>query len=326
MPFTTKEVCDRYFKHVGDDIYKCTIGGCSVTRKKAPSAGYQNLFSHVAAKHPNYKSDMQSTSLSLFTIPEKARNIYGWLELIVMNGEPFNLVENEYQRKYSNLSSICRNTFMKYLQELTKTVELKIKDELPETFGLVFDGWSDASSSTHYVGIFAAYPDPTNGQETKYVLLAFSPLLNEADLGSRSHADLIEETLKIYGRDIENVVFIVVDYASVNKKLAQILDRPFIGCASHRFNLAVKKVLAPKEELFVKIQTLMKALLQLKKSAILKRKTKIRPVLRNVTRWSSTFTMVQRYVDLLPFIDKEDEDLAPLLPGPQEDIEIKNIL
>ena len=58
----------------------------------------------------------------------------------------------------------------------------------------------------------------------------------------------------------------------------------------------------------------------------LKRKTKIRPVLRNVTRWSSTFTMVQRYVDLLPFIDREDEDLAPLLPGPQEDIEIKNIL
>ena len=141
MPFTTKEVCDRYFKHVGDDIYKCTIGGCSVTRKKAPSAGYQNLFSHVAAKHPNCKSDMQSTSLSIFTIPEKARNIYGWLELIVMNGEPFNLVENEYHRKYSNLSSICRNTFMKYLQELTKTVELKIKDELPENFGLVFDGF-----------------------------------------------------------------------------------------------------------------------------------------------------------------------------------------
>ena len=37
-------------------------------------------------------------------------------------------------------------------------------------------------------------------------------------LGSRSHADLIEETLKIYGGDIENVVFIVGDNASVNKK------------------------------------------------------------------------------------------------------------
>ncbi|POM73546.1 Hypothetical protein PHPALM_9595 [Phytophthora palmivora] len=43
-------------------------------------------------------------------------------------------------------------------------------------------------------------------------------------------------------------------------------------------------------------------------------KTNLRPIMRQQTRWSSTFAMLKRFYDLLPFIDAEDEELAELLP------------
>ncbi|KAF1781104.1 Ribonuclease H-like domain [Phytophthora cactorum] len=45
-------------------------------------------------------------------------------------------------------------------------------------------------------------------------------------------------------------------------------------------------------------------------------KTDLRPVIRQQTRWSSTFAMVKRYFELLEFIDVEDDDIMELLPAP----------
>ncbi|DAZ99535.1 TPA: hypothetical protein N0F65_005407, partial [Lagenidium giganteum] len=82
-----------------------------------------------------------------------------------------------------------------------------------------------------------------------------------------------------FGKTISNVAFIVADNCANNKRLADILGVPLIGCASHRLNLAMKRFIDP---------------------STLRKLTPLRPVLSQDTRKSSTFEMVRRYIELLP--------------------------
>jgi hypothetical protein len=110
---------------------------------------------------------------------------------------------------------------------------LKIKNEiLPSQFGLMFDGWTD--SNIHYIAIYAVVP------EFQPVLLSFSPFPDEENLSASSYNDAWDETLKLYGKDSSHIMFIISDNCNVNIKAANIYGVPFIGCASHRLNLAIK--------------------------------------------------------------------------------------
>ena len=70
----------------------------------------------------------------------------------------------------------------------------------------------------------------------------------------------------------------------------------------------------------------MKKLLSVKKAAVLRKKTNLRPVLRNATRWSSTYEMIKRYIALRPFIDWADPELAVLAPSAQENLFLETVL
>ena len=97
-----------------------------------------------------------------------------------------------------------------------------------------------------------------------------------------------------------------------------------IGCFSHRLNLAVQKLL--HEKISVKrCHELLKKMSGLKKSAVLRTKTPLRPVLQNDTRWSSGFEMLSRYFELKPFFDAHDRDLLPLFLSPGEEHELKSL-
>jgi len=170
---------------------------------------------------------------------------------------------------------------------------------LPEKFGLVFDGWS--SNSTHFVCLFAVFPNTS--ELVSPVLLTFSSFENESDLSAKSYEHFINSTLNFYKKSKDNVLVLVSDNCNVNLSLASLIELPFVGCASHRFNLAVKLYLEPFDTVLKRINDLMKKLNTIKGKAWLKEKTKLRPVLRNVTRWSSTFKMVERYIDLKPHLE-----------------------
>ncbi|EGZ05597.1 hypothetical protein PHYSODRAFT_289239 [Phytophthora sojae] len=86
--------------------------------------------------------------------------------------------------------------------------------------------------------------------------------------------------------------FFVADNCAVNRRLATLMSVPLVGCASHRLNLAVQANMASHEEDLAAVQALMD------------------------TRWGSTFEMVRRYLQLLEFLDAEDDDLMDLLPPP----------
>ncbi|RLN96633.1 hypothetical protein BBJ28_00025369 [Nothophytophthora sp. Chile5] len=139
-------------------------------------------------------------------------------------------------------------------------------------------------------------------------------------MSAQSLFDLIADTLSRYNKPWESVAFMVGDNCSVNRYIGRREGAiPLIGCASHRFNLAVRDFLKDDEPLMGKIQTLMLKLRTIKGRALLRRMMKLSPALRNDTRWSRSFEMLKRYVVLEPLIGSlghgvlEEYDIQPLL-------------
>jgi hypothetical protein len=70
----------------------------------------------------------------------------------------------------------------------------------------------------------------------------------------------------------------------------------------------------------------MSKLSNIKQAAKLRRVTALQPVKRNVTRWSSTFSMVKRFFELEEHLDSRDAELIPFIPSRREEQELRNIL
>ncbi|KAG4039899.1 hypothetical protein PC123_g24552 [Phytophthora cactorum] len=61
-------------------------------------------------------------------------------------------------------------------------------------------------------------------------------------------------------------------------------------------------------------------------SAKLRFQTDLRTIIRQHTRWGSSFATLSRYFELLPFIDSEDEELAELLPHAASKRRLRDLL
>ena len=94
--FTTKATVDYFFTKIGENSFKCR---CGSSRKQDIKKGYVNLMSHVRQCHSNYKQEIQDhktsgTINSMFgTVTQKAKNLHGWIDLIVTGGYPFSMVD-----------------------------------------------------------------------------------------------------------------------------------------------------------------------------------------------------------------------------------------
>ena len=80
-------------------------------------------------------------------------------------------MENSFTRKNTNLEPILRITLMKYLEKRGLSVETTNKCIIPNTFGLIFDGWT--CGTEHYIAIFAAWSDGKGNVTT--ILLCCGP-------------------------------------------------------------------------------------------------------------------------------------------------------
>ena len=104
--------------------------------------------------------------------------------------------------------------------------------------------------------------------------------------------------LAIYGKDTTNVICFVGDNCNVNQSIARTMKIPLIGCASHKFNLAVKRWIKEQPQLtdiIEKVAAVMKKASTLKVAAKLKKSTKYATVRENDTEWSSSFHMVRHF-------------------------------
>ena len=129
-------------------------------------------------------------------------------------------------------------TLKKYTELLR--VESKVKDNFPGKFALVIDGCS--KSSLHYVGAFASYG--SNSPTSYSTVLSFSPMFSETSSTATDHYEFLEWVFSLYSKSFENVA-IIGDNVSTNKALANMCSKSLLGCASYRFNLAMKKMLTP---------------------------------------------------------------------------------
>ncbi|KAJ8540690.1 hypothetical protein ON010_g12537 [Phytophthora cinnamomi] len=154
-------------------------------------------------------------------------------------------------------------------------------------FDLLFGWWIHGIA--HFIGVNALY---AVGGRLQRMRLALSPMDAEA------HIELFRNVLAAYNNTVNIVQFIVVDNYNTNRSITTKLGVPLVGCASHRFNLAAKKFLTEHEPLLQKANSLMSQLHQPNNAVELRKLTPLRAEKRNAKRWSSTYAMLERYVDL----------------------------
>ncbi|POM80718.1 Hypothetical protein PHPALM_1411 [Phytophthora palmivora] len=319
--FTPAQVSGFYFRpcrddhdEVIDEYFRCR---CGTVRKQTRRNGYSNLMQHIRREHPDYEAVMLAASTAetgsmLNYVRQSALNVYGWMDWILKNNLPLSFCENRAASRYTKLDPICVETLVSAMDSLTRVVERSIAAELPDRFGLLFDGCTHASE--HFVAVFACYE--IDGVR-KTPLLSMAPLLEalDDDLSARGHMEFLANMLpRDFGKQLSQCLFLVADNCAVNRLLATLMGVPLIGCASHRLNLAVQadmEEFGPDLDL---VQSLMLKLRTISQSAKLRIKTGLRPVIRQDTRWGSTFAMVNRYFQLLEHLDKNDDALKDFFP------------
>ena len=138
---------------------------------------------------------------------------------------------------------------MKNMDGLTKIVKQKTAVHLPENFALVFETLTKLSDTI--------FPD-ANGVGYTKLLLAFPPFIIETQLTIKAQCDFIVCIVEtVYDKSMNHVTAIIGDNCETKRVLANLLNTPFIGCHSHRFNLAVKVATTEHEQLLSKVNTLM---------------------------------------------------------------------
>lgn len=116
---------------------------------------------------------------------------------------------------------------------------------------------------------------------------------------SRAHFQFFRDILEFCGQtEKERCVCFIADNASVNKKIARLLNKHHVGCLSHKLHLDVWDMISNSEELshvVESVQNTMKGARALKNAAVLRNITDLKPVLPNVTRWSGMLHMLKRF-------------------------------
>ncbi|GMF52631.1 unnamed protein product [Phytophthora fragariaefolia] len=309
---TNRDLCRYFFAADSDHYYVCNY--CGTRRKQLPSSGYANLMSHLKDKHPDYGLEFklhqsrQAGSLSAHEFVNPAAvNMYRRIEWVVDRNMPLGEVDNPLTRSISKLKPTCSKTLKAYLAATVVEVEKKIRAEIHGPVGVLFDGWT--CNFEHYVALFAVY---WSDGELKQPLLALAPM-EEGDQTAQSHCEYIKKILTIYHQSEMSLSLLIGDNCATNQAVATRLRVPLIGCASHRFNLAVNTFLEAHKTTVDAVSALMLALRTLNNRSALRKHTDLAPLRPNATRWSSVFDMLARYVRIRDEIKKVDAvfDLIP---------------
>jgi hypothetical protein len=184
-------------------------------------------------------------------VSEREQEVAKWIQFVVMKNLPVSFVDCEYTRDITRLKPISAKTLRRHILDVLSVTKETIQLELPSRFAIVFDGWTEGTQ--HFIGVAAAYlkPETTGKEKPVQTMLSMKPLLANGIKGMRAtdHIAHIERVLESYGKNLENILCLVGDNCSVNQSMARILGIPLIGCASHKFNLAVRQWISRQSDL-----------------------------------------------------------------------------
>lgn len=234
--YDNKILCNLYFSQVEGDLninlYKCKCGN-----KRVKTGGWSNLLTHVTQSHKEEYKSVYLAALSgdggaieqfVSQCSSKSKNIYGWMEQIVMNDLPQTFVENVFVKRYSRLLPISRNTVNKYLVRCQSIVKVIIKKMLPETFGLIFDGWT--CTGEHYIAIFATWTAEKGSVMKRLLSCGVQDVPEDLDAAkvygftAADIGDYILDVLTFYDRSYDAIEFVCGDNCSVNSSLCNLME------------------------------------------------------------------------------------------------------
>lgn len=317
--------------------FRCEVCGDKYSQKL--HSGMGNLWSHITSTHKDYAtafknfstdsnsqthSGLVQRSLKDYSINQEEFRRMKWLNAGISKNMPFSFVEEPAFRELAGDKGMSTETYMKLLVRVSDEIEGIIKEELPDKFGLVFDGWS--AKGDHFVGLYAVY---SIEQRVVYRLLRFSTFdqhYAEAQteekirFGAKEYKEFIESSLReFYDKPFGSVLYLVGDNCAVNRRLADDMDIPLVGCYSHRLNLGIREYIdqhlrAPIDAL----REFMKILRKGSNFATLKARKVPLPVLPNETRWSGIFDMIDAYDKIkehMNVIIRLGDDVARKIPS-----------
>ena len=96
-----KSVIDFYFTSIGEDRFKCK---CGRIRKQTKGSGFSNLKNHINSSHPTWRTEVSSGVETI--ISNKAKNIFAWLEWVIMENRELHFPENSLNIHYKDLNWI----------------------------------------------------------------------------------------------------------------------------------------------------------------------------------------------------------------------------
>jgi hypothetical protein len=344
MKFDAAAFAKYYFDGPSADPKKSGINSiwkCKNCKKpyscNVQTSGKSNLLSHLVSCLKKDKDEIlrhfeenhsAGIKTSVFTVTNEQSDTFALMEWIVMRDHCLSEVDNLYTRGVLRFKNImCAKTLRKYIMATATILKDKVKKDLPTKVVGIFDGWTEGD--IHYIGFAVAYLDGKGDYQELFI--SMKPILTDGveDLTARSHANHISSVLAQYGLSVTNLVALVGDNCSVNRRLCSDLKIPLIGCAAHKLNLAVNLWIDSQGEdkyLRTAIQSLHNLMTKastIKNAAQLRKFTGLHAVTNNATRWSSVFDMITRYSCIKGDLERVDS-LIPYLLTPQQNTALFN--
>jgi hypothetical protein len=268
LTFTSKGICRYYYQLANNDKeWRCR----KCMQLKSKNGGWTNLLSHLKScvgkdyvdQYMSHAASIQSGEIAarngtsvgstgsmlldafVLRLSDAEKEMAQWISYLVLKNLPISLVDCSHTRALAKLRPVSSKSVRKHALSLVTTVQEDIRRRLPDKFVLIFDGWTEGTD--HYIGVWVSYnriDGSHDGKEhTVQTLLSIRPLLADGIEGLRAqdHLSHINRILTLYGKNESNVICLVGDNCTVNQSIARTMDVPLIGCASHKFNLAVRK-------------------------------------------------------------------------------------
>uniref|UniRef100_A0A0G4HG53 DUF659 domain-containing protein n=1 Tax=Chromera velia CCMP2878 TaxID=1169474 RepID=A0A0G4HG53_9ALVE len=195
-------------------------------------------------------------------------------------------------------------TIKDVMMKLAYLVEIEIKREVAtaDAKALLMDGWEGAQS-THYLGVFLRYQVKEGDKFVmKTPLIGLVPHLDETEADTPAHINLVKAMLWLHDLKLQvaDINTVAADNTPLNKKFARECCRPFLGCNSHKLNLAIQALFDAYDPILDKVKQIMilDYLKGQKARAYLRKYTALAPLFSNAPRWTIKFNMVNRFFEL----------------------------
>ncbi|KAE9027508.1 hypothetical protein PF011_g2007 [Phytophthora fragariae] len=218
--------------------------------------GYSNLFDPVIKRHPDFVATVLASVTNNATlvgfIDHKSQTVFCWIDWTTTCNLPFSWCEDGTVTKYTTLARISTEALLKYATLVVREIEIFIGLVIPVKIGIMLDGCT--FKSEHVLAVFAVFePD----RRVDKVLLAFAPLIYDdaTDHTAASPVKFLKGILPYFNRDVTDIIYLVGDNCTVNRKGADLLEVPLVVYASHGLNLTAQLFMADHASQLDKLQS-----------------------------------------------------------------------